>query len=300
MSAAVASIQVSSASPIPQEHFCDTKSLQQEHFYNKPMNIVKQAWINCQTSIETASSIESDKVSQTDITSSSEIASSNDFTASRSKTKRPRVKPGLPKPTIYKKEERKSKSSSSKRRKLQQKARTIMNESSDEDDDGSKFISNLEKEIFSKSFKSLEAEDMEQLLTTSTPAKGLSLSATDLPSPIHGLTPFKSSELFDGSFLETLADRKALGLSPDVGDRKKMSHNSPRLGDNPDDFLDFNVLPSLDKFDGSPNQNGNLSNQNLSRILSEYGLDPAMDNSEHFPNLNWSMVDQMVDNMDTT
>ncbi|XP_053384135.1 uncharacterized protein LOC123535724 [Mercenaria mercenaria] len=292
VSAAVASIQVSGASPIPQEHFCDTKSVQQEHFYNKPMNIVKQAWINCQNS-ETASSVESDRINQTDVTSSSEIASSTEFTGQRTKSKRPRVKPGLPKPTLYKNEERKAKTSGSKKRKLQQKVRTLLNESSDEDEGVAKFLSKLEKEIFSKPLKSSEAEDMEQLLTTSTPAKELHLSTADLPSPIQGLTPLRGSGLFDGSFLDT-ADRKGSGLSPYANDIKRILQNSPRLSENADEFLDFNVLPSPDKFEGSPSQNGNLS-----RILKEYGLDPAIDNAENFPHLNWSVVDQIVDSMDT-
>ncbi|XP_060569989.1 forkhead box protein M1-like [Ruditapes philippinarum] len=293
VSAAVASIQVSGASPVPQEHYCDTTSLQKEHFYNKPMNIVKHAWINCQNT-DTASSLDSDRLSQTDITSSGEIVSSNEFTGQRTKSKRPRVKPGIPKPTFYKKEEQKVKTTGSKRRKLQQKVRTLSNESSDEDEDGVKFIANLEKEIFSKPFKSHEAEDMEHLLNTSTPAKGLSHSAADLPSPIHGFTPLRNSGLFDGSFLDTLGDRKALGLSPETSDLKKILQTSPSLGDSPDDFLDFNVLASPGKFEGSPGQNGNLS-----RILSECGLDPGMDNAENFPHLNWSVVDQIVDSMDT-
>lgn len=303
MSAAVASIQVSSSSPIPQENLCDPKNLKKDHFYNKPINIVKQAWMNCQ-SVETVSSVESDRFtnSQNHFTSSSEIASSNEFTGNRAKSKRPRVKPGLPKPILYEKKEKKTKACGSKRRKLQQKVRTLLSESSDDDEDGSKFISNLEKELFSQPFKSLKTDDMEQMLTTSTPAKGLSLSTADLPSPISGFTPLRNSALFDGSFLDTLADRKALGLSPDASYCRKQSHSSPCLGGNPDDFsLDFNVLPSPEIFEGSPNHNGSLSNQNLSRILCEYGLDPSIDNAaaEQFLNFNWSVVDQMVNNMDT-
>ncbi|KAL4225068.1 Forkhead box protein M1 [Mactra antiquata] len=288
VSAAVASIQVSSASPIPQEHFCDSINFQQDLNYNKPMNITKQAWISCQTT-DTTSSIDSDK--PMDVMSSSDIVSSNEFASntSRTKSKRPRVKPGLPKPTIYKnkQDEEKTKTSNSKRRKLHQKEKTFSHESSDEED-GSKFISNIEKEIFSKQYtgKNLENREIEELMATSTPAKSVALQSTDLPSPISGLTPFKSSSLFDTSFLETLNDRKMLGLFHD-SDGKKSLTNSPRIEDC---LSDFNVL------DGSPNHN----NHNLSGILSECGLDSAMmDNVENFPNLSWSAVQQMVDSMDT-
>lgn len=292
VSAAVASIQVSSASPVPPEYFCDTKPLHKEHFYNRSVKTVKQAWLSCQ-STETASSIDSPR---SDVATSSDIGSSNEFTGRGTKSKRPRVKPGLPKPTMYGAEEQRKEVTGSKRRKLQQKARSFSTEYLDEDEEGVKFISNLEKEIFSRPSKSLEAEDVEHILTTSTPTKNYDPSSSNiLPSPIGRFSPLRGSGLFDNSFLETLGDRKALGLSPDAGDRGKSPLDSPQLGVEVDDILDFNVLSSLERSDESPDHN----NPNLSRILTECGIDPDTDNVDNFPNLNWSVVDQMVSNMDT-
>ncbi|WAR02425.1 FOXM1-like protein [Mya arenaria] len=307
VSAAVASIHMSSASPIPTDQLGDTSQVSQEHIYTKKAssNILKQAWIKCQTAESTASSVDSEVAGSSEVTSSAEVASSSEFSGNRAKSKRPRVKPGLPKPTLYKKgreDKAETKLPGSKRRKLQQKVRELANESSDEEDDGSKFISELEKEMFSAPYDSMETGVMDEILNTSTPAPNKRRTKEELPSPIHAFTPVRGSTLFDGSFLDSLGDKKILGLSLDYSEMKGSGSNTPRLGNSPNSsLLDFNVLPfvSPDKLNDSCDQPVNLSNHNLSRILSECGLDPN-DNPEHFPNLNWSVVQQMVDSMDTT
>ena len=296
VSAAVASIQVSNASPIPPDTYCERRTLSQEHIYTKKptTNILKQAWLDSQ-SLDAWSSVDSD-CGQTaeQVTSSSDITSSCEFAANRGKTKRPRVKPGLPKPKIYKPcVDDKKKMQQSKKRKLQLKE--LDNDSSDDDDDdGSRFISKLEKEIYSKPRSLLQNDTIEDMLTTSTPTRTQQVSHSDLPSPIHSLTPLRNSSLFGGSFLNTLDDHKCLSLSPELKKNEDISPN--------DSFLVFNMLPfvSPDKIHCSPSHDESLSNQNLSRFLSEYGLDAANDIPEEFPNLNWNAMAQIVDNMDTS
>lgn len=292
VSAAVASIQVSGASPIPPEVYCDSRNVNQEHIYTKKPanNILKQAWLDCQ-GLDSGSSMDSDAGMTGDrLKSSSDDTSSSEFGLNYGKSKRARVKPGLPKPKMYKQVPvDKKNSQASKKRKIQQREMALDNDSSD-DDDGTKFISKLEKEIYSKPRNSLETEAMEEMLTTSTPTRPQQMSHTDLPSPIHSLTPLRTGSLFDGSFLNPLEEPKGLNLLEKADDNFN------------DSLIDFGILPfvSPDKLQGSPCHDDSLSNQNLSKIFSEYGLDTAQDIAEHFPNLNWSVVEQMVDSMDTS
>ena len=290
MSAAVASIQVSCASPIPPDGF-DSQVSHGSVMQKGPINIVKQAWLDTQN-MDTYSSMEND------LTSSNDIASSNEYmgiSGNRAKVKRSRTsKPGLPKPKMYHEEKVNSKKSKggSKRRKLQQER--ALQESSDEEDEGSRFLSKLEKDLTTP-LKMLATSDnvVEELLTTSTPFKNINNSGSPtLPSPIRGLTPLRSAGVFDGSFLD-LIDKKA--MSPDLGDKKYSPESAMKLS--PNTSLDFNVL---DKVTDSPDSNTSFNNQNLSRFLNEYCIDPNLaESAENFPNLNWSVVQQMVDSMDT-
>ncbi|KAH3830428.1 uncharacterized protein LOC127879506 isoform X1 [Dreissena polymorpha] len=291
VSAAVASIQVSSASPVPPEQYCDPASLSQEHIYTKkPASIVKQAWIHSQT-MESASSVDSDSLPN-ETASSSDVASSAELSGARNNTKRPRVRPGLPKPMMYKNEanNKPAKVPGSKRRKLNAKELQEMELESSDDEDGSKFISKLEKEILSCTYDSADNEDViDELLTTSTPAVKKRRPLDIQSSPIHSNTPIKGT-LFDDSFLDSLGEKK--GLSPSFSSE----YTEMKANDCPmSPLLDFEALPfcSPDKMhDGL----GHEDNPNLSRILNE--LDDV--NPETFPNLNWSVIQQMVDSMDTT
>ena len=277
----------------------NTTALRERVYTKLPaVNIVKQAWLDCH-STDTASSVDSDIVTSNDMTSSNEIATSSEFTKNRSKSKRPRIiKSGLPKPRIYVEEKVVKKLTGSKRRKIQQKERPLLNDSSDEEEDeGEKFISNLVKDLGDPR-KSHDSE-MEDPLTTSTPLKNIDNSSiAHLPSPISGFTPFRSNSVFDGSFLDTLAGHKNLGLTSSPGNDRKTSlgqNDSPNSS-----LLDFVTIPPLyspDKYDeGSPDPN----NPNLSKFLTECGLDPNfVENTETFPNLNWSSIQQIVDSMDT-
>ena len=290
VSAAVASIQVSCASPIPPDSL-ESPFSHGPRIQKGPVNIVKQAWIDSQN-MDTFSSLDSD------LTSSNDIASSNEYTGNgviRSKVKRPRAsKPGLPKPKIYRKEKDSSKKlkGGSKKRKLQRER--ALQDSSDEEDDGSKFLMKLEKDLTTPLKMMATSDDVvEELLITSTPFKNLDNGASpQLPSPIRGLTPLRNAGVFDGSFLD-LIDKKA--MSPDLGAKKYSPESAMKLS--PNTSLDFNVL---DKVTDSPDSNTSLNNQNLSRFLNEYCIDPNLaESAENFPNLNWSVVQQMVDCMDT-
>ena len=286
MSAAVASIQVSCASPIPPESF-DSQSSYESVIPNRPVNIVRQAWIDSQC-MDSYSSFDSD------LTSSNDIASSNEFvrkSVTRPKVKRPRDgKPGLPKPKIYKKEKVSPKNTKggSKRRKLQRER--ALQESSDEEDPGTKFLSTLQKGLATPTKMAVPSEAVaDELLATSTPLKRKDNGASpELPSPIQGLTPLRTAGLFDGSFLD-LIDKKA--MSPDLGAKKYSSESLVKMS--PNTSLDLNLL---EKCSDSPEGH----NQNLSRFLNEYCNDPNLaDSTDTFPGLNWSVVQQMVDNMDT-
>lgn len=289
----MASIDVSSASPIPSKPYCDNHLMNLEHIYTRQPseNILKQAWRDCQN-LHAASSLGTN----CDLTSEQTSRSSDQAAVSESNTvpaKMRRVKRGLPKPKMYNKENQSNKKCQKK--KLKQKVRKLQNDISD-DEDGTKLISKLEKEIFSKSLNSVEAEEMADILTTSTPARQKQAPHADLPSPIHGLTPLRTNCLFDDNFLNPLEDRKCLSLSPDF---KTVKNNigSPNVS-----LIEISPLVSPDKF-GAGQSDGHdmsLSNQNLSRILSECGLDSACDNGEQFLNLNWSAVQQIVDSMDTS
>jgi len=295
VSAAVASIQVSSASPIPTDQPMDISK--QEHLYTKkpPSNILKQAWLNCQT-------LETPEINKAaDTASSSEVASSTELHGNRVKSKRPRVKPGLPKPTMYKgsKEKKETKITGSKRRKLQQKVRELACDSSEDEDDGSKFISELEKEMFSAPYDSgLDSAVMNDILNTSTPGPSKRKPPANLPSPIHVFTPVRESTVFDGSFLDSLSSSRKKELSLEYTEMKDTSCHTPKLGGSPNSsFLDFGQLPfvSPDKLHELSDHGGNISSHNLSRILSECGLDPNDNPEQNFPNLNWSVVEQMMD-----
>lgn len=291
VSAAVASIQVSCASPIPPES-SDCQLNYESVIPSGPVNIVKQAWIDTQN-MDTCSSIDSD------LTSSNDVASSNEYlgnSINRSKVKRPRDgKPGLPKPKIYNEETASSKKTKggSKRRKIQRER--ALEDSSDEEDDGTKFLSSLQRDLTKTPVKMLATSDevADELLATSTPMKNNDNGASpELPSPIQGLTPLRATGIFDGSFLD-LIDKKA--MSPELGAKKYSPDSNGKMS--PNTSLDFNVL---DKCSDSPDSNYSFSNQNFSRFLNECCLDPNLaDSAENFPNLNWSVVQQMVDNMDT-
>lgn len=291
--AAVASIDVSSASPIPSKPYCDNQIIKLEHIYTRQPsnNILKQAWRDCQN-LHSASSLDTDGDLTNEKTSSpSDQAAISESNTDTAKTRR--VKRGLPKPKMYNKENKRNKKCQKK--KLKQKVRKLQNDISD-DEDGTKLISKLEKEIFSKSLNSVETEEMADILTTSTPARQKQAPHTDLPSPIHGLTPLRTNCLFDENFLNPLEDRKCMSLSPDFK-AVKSNVGSPDVS-----LIEISPLVSPDKF-GAGHSDGHdmsLSNQNLSRFLSEYGLDSACDNGEQFLNLNWSAVQQMVDSMDTS
>ena len=287
MSAAVASIQVSCASPIPPESL-DSQSSYESVIPSRPVNIVKQAWLDSQN-MDSYSSMDSD------LTSSNDIASSYEFvqkSITRPKVKRPRDgKPGLPKPKIYKKEKGSPRiiKGGSKRRKLQRER--ALQESSDEEDPGTKFLSTIQKGLDTPTKMAVPSEAVaDELLATSTPMKREDNGASpELPSPIQGLTPLRTAGLFDGSFLD-LIDKKS--MSPDLGAKKYSLESHIKMS--PDTSLDFNLL--VDKCSDSPDGN----NQNLSRFLNEYCNDPNLgDSADTFPGLNWSVVQQMVDNMDT-
>lgn len=291
MSAAVASIQVSCASPIPPES-CENP-LSNEPVIPRTVSIVREAWIDTQ-SMDTCSSVDSD------LTSSNDVASSNEYNGncvSRANVKRPRdSKPGLPKPKIYHQEKNsnaKKVRGVSKRRKLQLQERALQ-ESSDEDDDGTKFLSKLEKDLTTPLKLLATSDDVaDELLATSTPFKNTDNSGSpQLPSPIRGLTPLKSAGLFDGSFLDIIDHKSG---SPDLGAKKYLPDSAIKLS--PNTSIDFNVL---DKCSDSPDSNTSLNNQNLSRFLNEFCIDPNLaESAENFPSLNWSVVQQMVDNMET-
>ncbi|KAK3597625.1 hypothetical protein CHS0354_030175 [Potamilus streckersoni] len=250
------------------------------HSRRKETNIVRQAWLDAELQLETPlegkSAILHDPLEKEKSTSKS------------GRGKRSRVKIGLPRPKIYKEksrsDKRKEKEQASKRRRMQAE-KDLLEDSSDEEEVGSAFLLNLEKDFTTPMKNILDSiNDSSHSLSTSTPVKDEECGpSNDFVSPIRGMTPLRSSALFDGSFLDAVKDSdsdKGLSFSPELhGTRKYSPKISPGNSRSPNSsLLDLNVLPffsSPDKGDVIPEESI-VNGQNLSRFLAEFNIDPSL------------------------
>ncbi|KAL3842211.1 hypothetical protein ACJMK2_020250 [Sinanodonta woodiana] len=250
------------------------------HGRRKEINIVRQAWLDAELQLETPlegkCAVLHDPMEKEKSTSKS------------GRGKRSRVKIGLPRPKIYKEktrsDKRKEKEQASKRRRMQAE-KDLLEDSSDEEEVGSAFLLNLEKDFTTPMKNILDSiNDSSHSLSTSTPVKDEECGPSpDFVSPIRGMTPLRSSTLFDGNFLDNLKDSdsdKGLSFSPELhGTRKYSSKISPGNSRSPNSsLLDLNVLPffsSPDKGDIIPEESS-VNGQNLSRFLAEFNIDPSL------------------------
>lgn len=247
-------------------------------------NIVRQAWLDCQSSEN-----EADK---------SIVSGSSTQKTSDQGTKKAKLKDGLPKPTFF---ERKTPPSRKTKTRRKQKLVAKEREFGSSDDESSKFIAQLQSEIETPKNNEIANISNNSDNMTSTPFKQslLPSNSPNLTSPIHGLlTPLRTSAFLDNSFLECLKDcenvstGKEMILSPDVLCAKNI--NSSQLRTPNSSRFNMNLF-TPPKYMGD-NDMGIVSdqhNQSLSKFLSDFPID--MEDPDAFPvdlsGLNWSNLD---------
>ncbi|XP_033751305.1 uncharacterized protein LOC117335436 [Pecten maximus] len=246
------------------------------------ISIVRQAWLDSQNT------------STSDDGDTNRLRDSKCSPTSQAQTgaKKPKLRAGLPKPKIYMRTTPPSRKGKARRKqKLVAKERELMADSSEEE------LDNLEQE---DPLTNVLSTSSSTTVSTSTPLKACGFPSPQMPSPIIGLTPLRSSGLLDSSFLDCLKDSdtesKGFLISPDIRCAKKLSLGQNRTPPN-STVLDFNFSFSQTPLRCDPGTDfgGGDHNQSLSKFLAEFPIDTNM-MEDGLPvdisSLNWSVGEQ--------
>ncbi|OWF54986.1 uncharacterized protein LOC110465629 [Mizuhopecten yessoensis] len=246
------------------------------------ISIVRQAWIDSQNN------------STSDDSDTTRLGDSKCIHSSQGQTgaKKAKLRAGLPKPKIYMRTTPPSRKGKARRKqKLVPKERELMAESSEED------LENLEQE---DPLTSVLPSSGSTTVSTSTPLKVCGFPSPQMPSPIIGLTPLRSSGLLDSSFLDCLKDSdsesKGFLISPDIRCAKKLSLGQNRTPPNSSVLdLNFSFSQTPLRCDPGTDFGGGDHNQSLSKFLAEFPIDTNM-MEDGLPvdisSLNWSVGEQ--------
>ena len=251
-----------------------------------------------------------------DMKSLSDLSTSSELGSSSSQEKPVEVKPGLPKPKMYKNRRPRKDPHTDIRHDSSEKRLVLHKDTTPESspviskaENGGNWISNemmasIEKEFSSPMRYLLETPPQfkkTKKYNTSTPTENTPESPGTWISPIHGLTPIDSEHnplLDSGTF--TPNDKMSTSTPNRDGPSSrgsKFSFNlSPKLGS----LRDLG-LPGLTPFktppkfmsSGSPDSSFNMSNQSFTKLLGEFHLDSVMDDGIPIDmgNLSFSALD---------
>ena len=229
-----------------------------------------------------------DMKSLSDLSTSSELSSSQE--------KPVEVKPGLPKPKMYKTRRPRKDPHTDIRHDSSEKRLALDKETTPESSPGNQMDSQESVRISSAMLASIEKEfssPMRILLqtppqfkkqkkyNTSTPTENTPESPGSWISPIHGLTPISSEDnpLLDSGIF-TPNDKMSTS-TPNRDGRSSFSFNlSPRLGSLRDLGLPgLTPLKTPPKFlsSGSPDSSLNMSSHSFTKLLGEFHLDSVME-----------------------
>lgn len=244
------------------------------------ISIVRQAWLDSQNN------------STSDESDTNRLRDSKGNLTSQTCAKKPKLRANLPKPKLYMRTTPPRKGKARRKQKLVPKERELMVDSSEEELDNVIEQEDPLTNVLSTSGNST--------VSTSTPLKSCGFPSPQMPSPIIGLTPLRSSGLLDSSFLDCLKDSdtesKGFLISPDIRCAKKLPLGQNRTPPN-STVLDFNFSFSQTPLRCDPGTEfgDGDHNQSLSKFLAEFPIDTNM-MEDGLPvdisNLNWSVGEQ--------